>query len=212
MINLSTEKNLGPIEVWGVYTAMSLHFNPDRTFDAFKFNFKGPRVRRETFMKNRNRFQFEKLAKTYKTKNDIILYCLANLVAGKEWITEFNDDVFITWQGNLQRIEYIFKEDLNILADYCDDNDMTFDTLIMPPDRKNLPCIYKLLHTKSVTIETLAIIESLVGFTPDLDKRLTDPLEVAKGISHKVRGYSTFLSKGLEKERFLKIILNAFSK
>ena len=49
MITLSTE-SCTPMDAWSTFTAMTLHFNSERDYDAFKFNFKGPRCKRETFI------------------------------------------------------------------------------------------------------------------------------------------------------------------
>ena len=88
MITLSTETNTSPLDAWSTFTAINLHFNTERDYDAFKYNFKGPRCKRETFMTHKNRFQFEKLAKDYPNRNDIILYSVANMINGNKWIVQ----------------------------------------------------------------------------------------------------------------------------
>jgi len=46
MINLSIDTSTSPMDAWSTVTAMSLHFNSERDYDAFKFSFKGPRCKR----------------------------------------------------------------------------------------------------------------------------------------------------------------------
>ena len=66
MIKLATDEACSPSEAWSIYTALTLHFNPERDYDALKYNFKGPKCSREKFMAHKHRYFFEKIVKEVK--------------------------------------------------------------------------------------------------------------------------------------------------
>ena len=193
MITLSTETNTSPLDAWSTFTAINLHFNTERDYDAFKYNFKGPRCKRETFMTHKNRFQFEKLAKDYPNRNDIILYSVANMINGNKWIGECSNDVYEKWQGRLQSIEYDYIEQIKLLFDYTQEHKIKFDDLILSKDLSKIPIIYELYKKEEITLNTLTILNIISGFTSDLDKKLKDPLGISQEISFMVKKYSPFL-------------------
>ena len=112
MICLSTETGVAPFDVWSIYTSINLHFKKGGSYDAFKFNFKGPRLKRETFMANRNRYSFEKLARAYPKKNDLICYFMSNVIAGNVWINNMNDAVYSEWSSRIQSLDYRFNSEM----------------------------------------------------------------------------------------------------
>lgn len=211
MITLSTE-SCTPMDAWSTFTAMSLHFNSERDYDAFKFNFKGPRCKRETFMGHKNRYQFEKLAKTYPKRNDVILYSLANILAGNKWIGECNEGAYNTWTGKIQALDYNFKTDVMWLGEEAEKESLTFDECFIPPDLNDSPLIYRLYVEGKMTIETLAIFENMLNFTPRLNKELKDPLDVSKGTSFLVSKYAPFLVHTTDLKKYTENILSVFTK
>ena len=115
MINVTSDTNVTPFIAWSTYTACSLHFKEDSAYDAFKFNFKGPRLSREKFEVHKLRYTFEKLAREVTNRNILIEYFVANIISGVPWIHDMNWDVHSKWCGLLQRFDYDFKSDLNKL-------------------------------------------------------------------------------------------------
>ena len=211
MITLSTE-SCTPMDAWSTFTAMSLHFNSERDYDAFKFNFKGPRCKRETFMGHKNRYQFEKLAKTYPKRNDVILYSLANILAGNKWIGECNEGAYNTWTGKIQALDYNFKTDVMWLGEEGEKESLTFDECFIPPDLNDPHLIYRLYVEGKMSIETLAIFENMLNFTPRLNKELKDPLDVSKGTSFLVSKYAPFLVHAADLKKYTENVLSVFTK
>jgi len=185
-------------------TAMTLHFNSERDYDAFKFNFKGPRCKRETFEKNKNRFQFEKLARKYPHRNDIVLYSLANLLNDKKWIGDFTDSNFDKWKAKIQSLRYDFEQEWKHVIEETPYK--TFDEMILPSDLTDTPYIYKILQSGKISIESLTILNILSGFQSDLEKKLTDPLGISSEINFKIRKYTPFLVLILNTKMFSDII------
>tara|TARA_B100001094_G_scaffold50444_1_gene46043 strand:+ start:11970 stop:12605 length:636 start_codon:yes stop_codon:yes gene_type:complete len=211
MITLNTE-SCTPMDAWSTFTAMSLHFNSERDYDAFKFNFKGPRCKRETFMSHKNRYQFEKLARAYPKRNEVILYSLANLIAGNKWIGECNEGAYNNWTGKVQALDYNFKTDVATIGEEAERQSLTFDQCFLPDDLSEPPLIYKLYVGGKISIETLAVFENMLSFTSRLNKKLIDPLEVSKGTSFLVSKYAPFLVHAADLKKYTENVLSVFTK
>ena len=211
MITLNNE-SCTPIDAWSTFTSMNLHFNPERDYDAFKFNFKGPKCKRDTFMGHKNRYQFEKLAKKYPKRNDVILYSLSNILEGNKWIGQCNEGVYNNWTGKIQALDYNFKTDVGTLSEEAEKESLSFDQCFLPDDLSESPLIYRLYTEKKISIETLAIFENMLSFTSRLNKKLIDPLEVSKGTSFLVSRYAPFLVHSVDLKKYTENILSVFTK
>ena len=211
MITLNTER-CTPMDAWSTFTAMSLHFNSERDYDAFKFNFKGPRCKRETFMGHKNRYQFEKLAREYPKRNDVILYSLANILSGNKWIGQCNEGAYNNWTAKIQALDYNFKTDVSTLGEESEKESLTFDQCFIPTNLSESPLIYRLYVEGKISIETLAVFENMLGFTSRLNKKLIDPLEVSKGTSFLVSKYAPFLVHAADLKKYTENVLSVFTK
>lgn len=61
------DQKVSGFDAWSIYTAIKLHFGTSG-YDAFKFNFKGPRLKHSSFENRRDRYFFEKLTRRYSKK------------------------------------------------------------------------------------------------------------------------------------------------
>lgn len=211
MICLSTETGIAPFDVWSIYTSINLHFKKGGSYDAFKFNFKGPRLKRESFMANRNRYSFEKLARTYPKKNDLICYFMSNVVAGNAWINNMNDTAYNQWLAKIQALDYSFKAEMSDAAAVAERNGYSFDQLFNPRDKSDVPAIYKLYQAERVSLESLAILDNLLHYTKSINKNLSDPLEISSDISHRIIKYKPFLRSEMNVEKHKNIVINLFT-
>jgi hypothetical protein len=207
MISVSSETVITPFDAWSIYTAMSLHFRKDSSYDAFRFNFKGPRCKRETFMAHRQRYAFEKVARAYPHKNSVIEYFLANLLDGNTWIGSMNDDSYIGWQGRVQRMDYDFRSALSDLSN----NASSFDSIIKPDSREDMPRIYLAYTQGKLSIETLVILDTLVNYTSSINKFVSDPLEIVSDITYRVARYKPFLKSKIDLGKAKQNVLNSFT-
>jgi len=207
-MSISSCEKINPIDAWSIFVACKLHFTPGKNYNAFSFNFKGPRCKRETFMKMGQRHAYERLAKQFHSRDQIIGYIVSNIVNGKVWIGDMNQSDYEIWQGRLQNLDYIFRTDIKTIRD----SEPNFDEAISPSDVSQIPTIYRLYRKGEISLETLACLESLLDFSSDLDKRLSDPLELSKGLSHLIRAYSPFLNGHFDKKKYREIIISLFTK
>lgn len=211
MICLSTETGVAPFDVWSIYTAINLHFKKGGTYDAFKFNFKGPRLKRESFMANRNRYSFEKLSRSYPKKNDLICYFMSNVIAGQTWINNMSDAIYAEWCARIQALDYRFNSEMSDAATVAQRNGYSFDELFNPRDKNDVPAIYKLYQAEKVSLESLAILDNLLNFTKSINKNLSDPLEISSDISHRIIKYKPFLRSEMNVEKHKTIVINLFT-
>lgn len=207
-MQISSCEKLNPIDAWSIFVACKLHFTPGKNYNAFEFNFKGPRCKRETFMKMGQRRFYERLAKQFQDRNSAIEYIVANIVNGKSWIGDMSLEDYEIWQGRLQNLDYNFREDIRKIRDV----EPNFDRAISPPDLTDIPTIYRLYRSGEISLETLACLENLLGFSQDLDKKLSDPLEISRNLSHLIRAYSPFLNSRFNKKKYREIIVSLFTK
>lgn len=201
-------EKITPIEAWSLFIACKLHFTPGKKYNAFAFNFKGPKCNRESFMKMGQRYAFEKIAKQFNNRENLIEYIVSNIVAGNTWIGDMNDHVYSVWSGRCQSLFYTFRGDMAKIAEV----EPNFDSAIMPKDPTQIPCIYRMYRAGDISLESLACLELLLGFTSDLDKKLSDPFDIVSGLSHLVRAYSPFLSRYVDKKKLVEIIVSLFTK
>ena len=155
-----------PAECWSIFTSIGLHFRTDNSYDAFKYNFKGPRCNRDKFLVRRDRWKYEKLCKDYPKRDDYITYCLSNVLSGNLYIGSTKDEYYQKHKATLQRLDYTFSGDMSTLAS----NVGHFDAIISDG---HIPTLYKSYQAGEVSLETLCILEHILNFTKDLPE---DPL------------------------------------
>ena len=210
MITFTQETSYTPLDAWSTFTALCLHFNPERDYDAIKYKFKGPRCDPAKFEAHKQKFFFEKLVKKYPNKNDFIGYCVANALENKTWINDTSDDIYTQWQGRIQALDYNFVSDINAWGESIPD-ELEFDSCIVPPNPADLPFIYIQYKRGEIKLETLAILEILVRYIDKLNTTLSDPMKVAYNISHKIKQYSPFLVQNMNVKKYTDTIINAFT-
>tara|TARA_R110000772_G_scaffold107704_1_gene210285 strand:- start:7265 stop:7843 length:579 start_codon:yes stop_codon:yes gene_type:complete len=178
-------------ELYCRYVAMKCYFS-DQGYDYFKYG--GViKARHETFVKRRDRYFFEKLAK----HKDPVNYLLANFVDDtKFWIGEIREmtteKTYIEWRKRQDTLTYTYEQDLLKLDEDFDSN------LIC--EKFGHPKLLKLYLRKEVCIETLIILDMLTNYTRHWNVVLGDDF-VCKEVMDKMLKYRAFLSINLDKFR-----------
>lgn len=207
MITVASDVSITPFDAWSIYTAMTLHFRKDSSYDAFKFNFKGPRCKRETFMTHRQRYAFERVARAYPNKNTAIEFFLSNLLEGNNWIGGMTDEAYVRWQGRIQRMDYDFR---TVMSSYAN-HGLKFDRILVPESSGEMPIIYKQYTLGKVPIESLVILDYLVDFTSSINKFVDDPLELVSDITYHIARYKPFLRSKIDLVKAKQNVLNLFT-
>ena len=211
MIVITQDSNkINASDVWQIYMAVKLHFQSSSKFDAFKFNFRGPRLKSGSTNESKSKWTLEKLSKKYPRKNDIILFILANILAGKEWIGDMNEDIYSTWIAKIQRMNYTFKSEIAELYKVCLEKDVLFDDAFISKDNIEVPLIYKMSYHEKLSLESLVILQILIRFIKNIENSMSDPLGIIGDINNKILQYLPFLKEEINLDNSRDIILKTF--
>ncbi len=154
-----------PFEAYQLYLALKQHFTI-KTYDYHKYNGK-VRAKRETFEKRRDRFFFDKLSRQPDPRTLII----ANLLADVTYINDMISSEGLARgakynQWNMQASRY-FGDELKAAITNCSFNDL----LKFNNDSQYPPLLSGYL-SKQISIQTVIILDTLVHFLDDWDKKL----------------------------------------
>ena len=109
------------------------------------------------------------------------------------------------WKKRQESLLYIVQEDFKRLADVMEEKQCSFNQLFEAV--ASTPTPLRLYYKQRMAIETLIVMDLVLGYIKHWDKHLKDPLW--EGLSFKIRKYRPFLSittnkyKKLMKETFL---------
>ena len=182
-------------EVYKTYLAFKNHFTK-KTYDYHKYCGRS-RASKESFYKRKDRYFFERLSRQ-KNDEQIKEYFVSNFVDCNDperlWIGDIireGEDVYNEWLRKTQSLSYLFKSETESFM-----NKKNFESLF---DCKtgNHPEILKKYLQKSITIETITILDILLNFVKDFDKKLTDP--IWNYVSLRIFKYKPFLNIDVSK-------------
>ena len=190
-------------DVYKKYLAMKQHFS-NESFDYHQYD--GKVNAKETTYQSRSDFWFfETIARKHSPK-ETEEFMLATFTEAKDpakvWIGEIQrhgKDNWMVWQKRQQSLQYLVGQDFDRLADHMATEGYTFNDLFETMG-KHPPCL-KLYIKRQVCIETLIILDMILGFMVNWDRKLKDPLW--ESLSFKIRKYRPFLSIPTQKYKTL---------
>jgi hypothetical protein len=184
---------------------MKNHFTKDK-YDYHKYCGKS-RATVQSFYKRKDRFWFEKFARQ-KSDKEVEDFFVSNFITctdpSKLWIGEMirnGESRYTDWKRRTQSLSYIFKEETESIF-----NDGDFDSMFAMDGTRH-PQILKEHLRGNVSIETLLILNHILGFKKQWDDNLTDP--VWESVSMKMKKYSPFLNIDVPKYKIIlkKVVL-----
>jgi hypothetical protein len=178
---------IDPFESYKLYNALKLHFETD--YDALKYNFK-TNVSAQSFFKRKDKYFFAKIAKHYE--KDLKGYYVSNFKHGVSYVGEMVNEVgernYRDHRKTLESISRVFQNDINKLSE----QKMEFDDLFKSEDGQH-PLIIQLWMQEEITLETVVILNSLIGFIPRESKKISDTL-IWPDIKRKIEKYTPFVT------------------
>lgn len=177
-------------EAYKIYCSLKNHFT-SKTYDYFKYGGK-TRAGYKAFEKRTDKYFFHKLSK----RKDVVDYLVANFVyRGDTWVGNLvnNDESDKLYRQMLkvrESITYLFKEDVNKL-----DDDINKEILV--PDGQHPPLLKKYLRGE-INIETLLIINEIIGCFNHWNKNIIDPV-IWPALHLKCSKYSPFFKYDIHK-------------
>tara|TARA_B100000035_G_scaffold241248_1_gene209647 strand:+ start:172 stop:765 length:594 start_codon:yes stop_codon:yes gene_type:complete len=179
-----------PLDVYKTYLAFKNHFTKEK-YDYFQYCGKS-RASKESFHKRKDRYFFERMSRK-KNDDEIKQYFLANFVEcndpSKLWIGEIiesGETNYQNWLKRSQSLTYLFKTEVEVFI-----NKENFEQLFKVEGTSH-PDILKKHLQGAISLETMIILNSILGFVPNFDKKLIDP--IWETTSLRMKKYQAFLN------------------
>jgi hypothetical protein len=193
-------------ETFGLYQALKLHFTQE-SYDFFKYNGK-TNVSVTTFENRKDKYHFYKLSRRLAQKEDMIDFIVANLVEDeKTWVGSLlmqeSEVNYRKHQKVIQSMSYTFENDCKLIFSDCILNPN--EVLMTDGD---YPVLLKKGLQKSVNIESMCLLNNMLGFVPMWSKKIADTIHWPN-YRMKLLKYSAFIPKDDVKYKLiLKKVLN----
>lgn len=189
-----------PFDVYKTYLAFKNHFTKEN-YDYFKYCGRS-KASLESFNKRKDRYFFERTSRQ-KSDEEIKAYFVANFAECNDtqslWIGEIiqnGEEVYTNWLKKSQSLFYLFKTEIEIFV-----NKDNFEELFKIKNNQH-PEILKKYFQKALSLETMVILDMILDYVKNFDKKLTDP--VWQTVSLRIRKYKPFIN--IDVDRYKKIL------
>ena len=188
-----------PFEAYTTYLAVKNHFERDG-YDYFRYHGKIT-AKVESFYARKDRFFFEKLAR----RTDLVDFLVANfLVNDKAYARDLTHEeaegVYNDWLKRTQSLSYRFEQDLDKIEDLKS---------ILSVKEGQHPELLRMLLSHKVMIETVIVLEALIGFVANWDEKIQDTV-IWPSVKRKIRKYRPFLK--FDHQKFRNIVMKRYKR
>jgi hypothetical protein len=169
---LTYEEGSG-FSAFAIFNAIRLHFTSD-SYDFFRYNGKS-NVTKQNFANRKDKYSFYKLSRKYRN-DDLMNFYIANfLVKDVNWIGDITgaegEENYKMWQKRNQSLNYRFKEDIMYLMDK-----VSIGSDMIKVKDGQYPLLLNETMQGAVTIETLSILNHMMGFFEMWNKKISDTI------------------------------------
>ena len=195
-----------PFDCYKSYLGLKNHFTKEK-YDYHRYGGKS-RASLESFYKRKDRFFFEKLSRQ-KDDSEVIEFFVSNFVSCDDpqslWIGEIvrnGEQNYTDWKKRLQSLSYTFKSEVgNVFSG------KNFDDMFKIEGTRH-PQLIKEHLGKNLSLESLVILNKILGFKKQFDSKLDDP--VWKFLSMRIDKYDSFIHIDVFKFRSIlkEVIIN----
>jgi hypothetical protein len=196
---------VNPFDCYKLFLSLKNHFTKSN-YDYFKYCGKS-NASLVAFNKRKDKYFFERLSRK-KTEDEIKNYFVANFVECDDpqtiWIGEIiksGDKVYENWSRKIQSLRYMFKTEIEVFIPK-----EAFNEFFFCERGKHSPLIQKHLQ-KALSLETLVILDYILGYTKNYDKILDDP--VWEFLSGRISKYKPFIH--IDTDTYAKILKESIS-
>ena len=184
---------MDPFDSYKLYNALKLHFETD-SYDAVKYNYKS-NVTPQAFFKRKDKYFFAKLAKKYE--KDLLTYYVSNFKNGVGYVGDMlNEDGeknYLNHKRIQESIHRVFSIDINKLSE----QERKFDQFFMSCHGQ-LPLVIKLWLQEEISLETVVILDSMLGFVERESDKITDTI-IWPDTKRKIHKYKPFVNFNVDK-------------
>lgn len=191
-----------PYECFELFTALKAHFNTN-TYDFFKYGGKIRVGSEAAFQAKSDRYFYEKIAKKYKNRDELVRFFLANILEKpKVWIGDCSPEVHQEYEQVHQNLEYLFGSDIAKIILFLETNGHNFNSLFDCQSGQH-PILLTMLKSRVIRLETFIIMDAIFNFIPMFDRMIIDPV-IWTALSTKCRRYRPFLK--IDAKHFRKVM------
>ena len=173
-------------DAYTLYLGIKLHFYSN-DYDFVKYNGK-VKADIKSFLKRKDKYHFGKLFRTHK--HELQDFYIANLSKKDLWAGDLLNEecvkVYKEWKKNNQKLSYLFETEVNDLLSKKDIQK------VLEVKNGQHPILLKEFMAKKVSLETICIMDEIIGFTKDWDKLITERI-VYPEIHTKINKYKSFI-------------------
>ncbi len=169
---LTYEEGSG-FSAFAIFNAIKLHFTSS-SYDFFRYNGKS-NVTKQNFANRKDKYSFYKLSRKYRNEDLVNFYVANFLVKDITWVGDIigaeGEDNYKMWQKRNQSLNYRFKEDIMYLVDKVS----VSSDMIKVKDGQ-YPLLLNETMQGAVSIETLSILNHMMGFFEMWNKKISDTI------------------------------------
>jgi hypothetical protein len=191
---------MSPYDTYVIFLCLKHHFTKPN-YDIFKYNWK-TRASVGSFNKRKDRYFFERISRK-KTEIEVKEFFISNFAATENpngvYIPDLmkdGEEIYTEWRKKVQSLTYNFKSEFEVLL-----SNYALNELLECKNNQHSILIKKYLQ-KSISIETIVILDKILSYVSRYDKILDDP--IWESISLKIKKYSPFLE--INKEKYIQIL------
>ena len=192
---------IDPFESYRLYNALKLHFETD--YDALKYNFK-TNASAKSFLNRKDKYFFAKIAKSHE--KDLKGYYVANFKNDVSYVGEMVNEVgeknYLSHRKTLESLTRVFQNDINKLIE----EQPEFDGLFKAEDGQH-PLVIQLWMQEEISLETVVILNSLIGFIDRESVRISDTI-IWPDTKRKIEKYTPFVN--YNRDKCMKLLTNVF--
>ena len=183
-------------DAYTLYLGIKLHFH-SKDYDFIKYNGK---VKSDinSFLKRKDKYHFGKLFKTHK--QELQDFYIANLSLKDLWAGDLLDNecvkVYKDWKNRNQKLSYLFETEVSDLLRKKNINQ------VLEVKNGQHPILLKQFMGKKISLETICIMDEIIGFTKDWERLISETL-VYPDIQNRTNKYKSFISVDYKKYKDL---------
>ena len=184
--------------VYKMYIALKLHFTTDG-YDITKRNGK-VKASRQAFAKRSDLYSIKKISKTY-TDEEVANFLISNFVSGNRWGGIFDSEAgktYLEWKGKVEALPYVFTNELDNLVNSLELEGLIFEDAFKISKSEH-PYILRAYLRKTISIETLVILEKIYPFVDKFNESLSGDI-VWPDVARLITKYKPLLK--IEKEKY----------
>ena len=160
-------------ETFAIFQALKLHFTKE-AYDFFKYNGKTS-VTITSFENRKDKYHFYKLSRKFNTKEELTNFLIANFLDDENiWVNnilqEEADIKYIQYKKVMQSLAYTFENDCISIFEDCDNPNSLLVT------NGEYPILLTKALRKEIHIQTLVLLNNILGFVPMWSKTITDTI------------------------------------